>query len=303
MAHKNKKHNPIIILGAERSGTSAVAEMVHRWGAYAGESEKMHEADEHNPQGYWEYLPVWDLLVELGDFAAGASWWDASFQQRVKEKVSIPQYRDKALALIAVMEKEGKPWFWKDPALSFFLSFWKEIWGDATYIITVRNPSDLALSWQKFVLPPKQKGVSLIATNILRWQYMMLLILEHTDEVENKIFIAYEGLVQEPRKQAKRLYEFLSRNDRVELSDDTQVDVMAQAVNPELWHNRNQILFDQVQEATAEQKALYQFIVEKIQDPSKKFEQSRYPMYAGWQEFVKNGEAFIRPRKCENKEL
>ena len=40
--------------------------MVHRWGAYAGESEKVSKADEHNPQGHWEYKPVWDFLVELG---------------------------------------------------------------------------------------------------------------------------------------------------------------------------------------------------------------------------------------------
>ena len=30
---------PIIVLGVERSGTSVVAEVLHRWGAYAGTSE------------------------------------------------------------------------------------------------------------------------------------------------------------------------------------------------------------------------------------------------------------------------
>ena len=33
--------HPIIVLGAERSGTSVVVEMVYRWGAYAGPSEKL----------------------------------------------------------------------------------------------------------------------------------------------------------------------------------------------------------------------------------------------------------------------
>ena len=37
--------HPIIVVGAERSGTSVVAEMVYRWGAYAGPSEKLHKAD------------------------------------------------------------------------------------------------------------------------------------------------------------------------------------------------------------------------------------------------------------------
>ena len=30
----NLESPPIIVLGAERSGTSVVTEMVHRWGAY-----------------------------------------------------------------------------------------------------------------------------------------------------------------------------------------------------------------------------------------------------------------------------
>jgi hypothetical protein len=68
------KPHPIIVLGVERSGTSVVAEMVCRWGAYSGEDEKLRKGDEHNIQGYWEYTPIWDFLVELGDLAAGVSW-------------------------------------------------------------------------------------------------------------------------------------------------------------------------------------------------------------------------------------
>ena len=72
---------PIIVLGVERSGTSVVAEMLHRWGAYAGPPEKLHKADAHAPRGYWEFLPLWDLLAELGDFDTGATWWDKDFQR------------------------------------------------------------------------------------------------------------------------------------------------------------------------------------------------------------------------------
>ena len=293
--------HPIIVLGVEHSGTSVVAEMVHRWGAYAGEYEKLTKADEHNLQGYWEYKPIWDFLVELGDFGDGVSWWDSSFQRRVREKIFIPYYSAKALELVAAMEREGKTWVWKDPALSFFLPFWKEIWGDAVYLIMVRNPYDLALSRQKFVMSSELEGsVSLIAGNILRWQYMMSLILEHTEETENKIFIPYEELVREPQRQAKRLYGFLNRNCEVKMSGDIKIDVMAQTVNPKLWRNRSQIPFDQVHEATNEQKALYQFVESKIRNPLKKFEKAKYPMYAGWQEFVKNEEILTKQLKEKN---
>ena len=186
---------PIIVLGAERSGTSVAAEMVQRWGAYAGEPDQLTPGDARNPQGFWEYKPVWDFLAKLGGFDAGASWWDADFQTHMREKRSQPVYRDEALALIAGMDKAGRPWFWKDPALSFFLPFFQAIWGNAVYVITVRDPYDIARSWQQFVLPPKFEGaVSLIAGNLLRWQYMISLILEHTEAAQDKIFIPYEEL-------------------------------------------------------------------------------------------------------------
>lgn len=96
--------SPIIVLGVERSGTSVVAKMVHRWGAYAGPSEKLHKADAHAPRGYWEYLLLWDSLAELGDFDAGATWWDADFQKRMAEKATNPVYRKKATELMAEMQ-------------------------------------------------------------------------------------------------------------------------------------------------------------------------------------------------------
>lgn len=59
--------HPIIVLGAERSGTSVLAEMIHRWGAYAGAPDHTRLGDPQNPRGYWEYEPIWRMLVEIGD--------------------------------------------------------------------------------------------------------------------------------------------------------------------------------------------------------------------------------------------
>jgi hypothetical protein len=111
----------IIFLGAERSGTSVVTDMIHRWGAYAGEPERLTAAHEQNPQGQWESNPLWDFLVELGDFAQGATWWDPAFAERITAKLQRPEFKGKALALIAAMERGRRPWVWKDPALCHFL--------------------------------------------------------------------------------------------------------------------------------------------------------------------------------------
>jgi hypothetical protein len=287
---------PIIVLGAERSGTSVVMEMVHRWGAYAGAPEDLTQADAHNPRGYWEYTALWEFLVTLGDLDKGASWWDASFQAHVRERLSIPPYKDKALRLVAAMETTGRPWVWKDPALSFYLPFWGEIWGeDAAYVITVRNPYDIARSWQQFVVPPQLEGsVCLIAGNLLRWQYMTLLILEHTERTDRKIYIPYEGLMQEPTQQAHRLYAFLNRSCATQDADVMRISQMAETVDPNLWHNQSQRPFSQAEEATGAQVELYQFLKGKVRNPLDTFDRLKYPMPPGWREFVENEEALVR---------
>ena len=283
--------HPIIVLGVERSGTSVVAEMVHRWGAYAGPSEKLHKADAHAPRGYWEFLPLWDLLAELGNFDAGATWWDRDFQQRIEKKAADPVYRKKATELMAEMYK-GSPWFWKDPALSHFLPFWKQIWGNAIYIITVRNPLDAAVSWQKFIMPSNvEVRISFVAMNLLRWQHIMMLILQHTEDAQHRLFLGYEDIVRQPRVQAEKLACFLNSKFGKQVSP---IQAMVEAVEPQLWRNNCDISFEQVTKATSEQKTLYAFARRKIDNPLEPFDVTKYPLPPGYLEFLNIQEALLK---------
>lgn len=282
---------PIIVLGVERSGTSVVAEMVHRWGAYAGPSEKLHKADAHAPRGYWEFLPLWDLLADLADLDTGATWWDRDFQQRIEKKANDPASRERAAELMAEMHKGG-PWFWKDPALSHFLPFWKQMWGEAIYIITVRNPLDIAVSWQKFIMPSNMKvRISFVAMNLLRWQHIMTQILQHTEDVKHRLFLGYEDIVHQPRAQAEKLACFLNLKFRKQISPD---QAMVDVVEPQLWRNNCGIPFEQVSAATAEQKALYTFARRKIDNPFAPFDVAQYPLPPGYLEFLNVQEALLK---------
>ena len=287
----DSESHPIIVLGVERSGTSVVAEMVHRWGAYAGPPEKLHKADAHAPRGYWEFLPLWDLLARLGDFDTGATWWDHDFQQRMEQKSADPAYRKKATKLMAEMDTGG-PWFWKDPALSHFLPFWKQIWSDAIYIITVRNPLDIAVSWQKFIMPMNVPvRISFVAMNLLRWQHMMTLILQHTEGAQHRLFLGYEDIMRNPRMQAERLTNFLNSKFG---NQGALIQVMVDVVEPRLWRNNCGIPFDQVPEATAAQKALYTFARQKIENPFEPFDIAKYPLPPGHFEFLNIQEALLK---------
>jgi hypothetical protein len=141
---------PIIVLGAERSGTSVCAEMVHAWGAYAGDRGELPAADALNPRGRWEYLPLWDLLNEVGGFDGGATWWTRDFPASVAAKAADPQVAGRARALVAQMAGPGRPWLWKDPALCHFLGFWRQFWDAPVFVVMVRHPVDLAVSWNQF---------------------------------------------------------------------------------------------------------------------------------------------------------
>ncbi len=189
----DSESHPIIVLGVERSGTSVVAEMVHRWGAYAGPPEKLHKADAHAPRGYWEFLPLWDLLAELGDFDAGATWWDKDFQRQVERKAAL--------------------------------------------------------------------------------------------------FLGYEDIVRQPRLQAERLACFLNSKFGKQVSP---IQTMVDVVEPRLWRNNCGIPFNQVPEATAEQKALYTFARQKIENPLEPFDVSKYPLTPGYLEFLNIQEALLK---------
>ena len=277
-----KNLRPIIVIGPERSGTSVVAEMICRWGAYPGEPGKQREADKRNPRGYFEYLPIWDFLGELG-----TNWWDEDFQVEVKEKASVPEHRRKATEMIVEMEKAGRPWVWKDPALSFFLPFWKQIWISPIYVVTVRDPLDVALSWHEFTGPSgDQDSSTSISRNLLRWHYIMSTILVNIEDNPSKIFVPFEDLLNDPEKVARRLGTFLEiecgdgEPNRQTFSD------MAAAVHPTLCRNANPTPFDEVPSASPELKELYRFAVAKIENPLEPFQSSDYPMHQGWRDCV-----------------
>lgn len=54
----------VLVLGMHRSGTSLTASLISAWGAYAGEHHLI-PGDTWNPAGYWEYLPLVRLNMDL----------------------------------------------------------------------------------------------------------------------------------------------------------------------------------------------------------------------------------------------
>lgn len=290
-APKQPRSRPIFVLGIDRSGTSLLAEVTFRWGAYAGDPKRLASPDEGNPQGYWEYEPMQELVGDL-IVAAGVSPWDDSFRDHVRRYAADPTYRDRALSLISEMQAGDRPWFWKEPNFAFLLPFWNELVEDPIYLVTLRNPHHSALSYEKYSLPPiLSDRVRLVAYFLLRWQHYMISIAEGLKGTRSKILVSYEALLSSPGEQCARICRFLDAETGGVRTDDestSTVECMAQTINPRLWRNRPSETLGDVPEASAEQKALFLYLSERLDGDLDDFDASHYPLPPCWREYVSN---------------
>lgn len=279
---------PIVICGMNRTGTSITASVVHAWGAFGGDTEELLSRDEANPRGFWQHRGLSSFLSGLLR-EVGLGFWDPGFPDAARAKASDPRHRETACALMAQMQSAGRPWFWKNPLLTVWLPFWKELWRDAVYIITVRHPYATALSWQRYWLPAEAHGkVRIAAAALLQWQAMMLLVLESTEGCRSRQFVVYEQLVTHPHEECRRLSEFLSREYDGVPADGARVADMAAHVDPQLMTARVNIPFDEVAVATDAQKALYRLLLAKAADPGLPFDRRLYPLHPGAHEYLDN---------------
>ena len=124
----------IIVLGMPRSGTSLVADLVYRWGAYAGPKQALLKADEWNTQGYWEYIPLKRLNDDLLAAVRASERVPPATDEIVAEMASDSHLREKARRLLfAKMQAGADVWFWKDPRLPILLPVWNTIWDEMIY--------------------------------------------------------------------------------------------------------------------------------------------------------------------------
>ncbi len=129
----------VIVTGAGRSGTSAVARVLHESGVSMG--GELGEASEYNPEGFYEDMGVWwlheQLLTELGM----SSVWDPErWPWRSTVLAVARNYRPQMETLVA-----GAGDGWKDPRFAVTLEAWLPLLpARPKLVICLRSPAAFA---------------------------------------------------------------------------------------------------------------------------------------------------------------
>lgn len=284
-----QKHiHRIIILGPLRSGTSLTAELVRLWGAYAGNKNELWQSDPHDRRGYgyMEYIP----LQELNDDLLGNNDRVPPAVEQLIQNASDPKYKERALSLLHLMDEQAvknqaSAWVWKDARLPLTLPFWTNFWGEAIFVVTVRHPAETVLSAAR-TEDFEQENLPFSA-GFAYWQYCMLNILSLTQGSRRKIFIAYDQLTGNPRRECARLSRFLDRQCERSLDDSQRrIETMMSQVSEKQRHFRYDKSLAEMEQATREQRALYDFLRVKTIHPDESFNKDDFALYPGWREYL-----------------
>lgn len=286
----------IIVLGMGRSGTSLVTDVIRRWGAFAGLDGQFDQADHRNPRGYWEYKPLRQFNSQLLASVDASEVYPPIDDSLVRARASEPVYRDRALQLIAEMEAGGPIWVWKDPMFFGILPFWQRLWKNVVYVIPVRNPLDVVASQQKWLGEGIDRTIPESAL-LLYWQNGVMTMLRHTEAIADKIFISYEHLVESPQEQCQRLCAFLDGQCGLRDHADQRIVSMVEAIDQQLWRNRNDHMTVKDAQITAEQISLYHFLQKKIDHPMAPFDAHEYYLYPHWRDYFRSAYTLIELSK------
>lgn len=279
----------IIICGIYRSGTSLITKLTGEWGAYTGKAEDIFQ-DEY---GYLEHL----ALQKLNDDLLVYNTRVPTPVNMLLEKAQDATLQERAQQILSEMDAEANTnnaiaWAWKDPRLPLVIPFWANLWKDAIYIIPVRHPVETIYSAAKMEgLEPEQVPLS---AGFVYWQFCMLNVLNFTQNNPKKIFIAYDQLVKNPQAECERLCKFLDDQCGLDESGmDQRVEAMASQILTDQRHYKVPASLADLETATLEQRALYNFIRVKTLYPNETFNPNDFALYEGWLEYLQTMDMLV----------
>ena len=198
-AGQARRRKAILILGAHRSGTSALTRVLSLSGA--GLPKSLMKATEMNSRGFFESQRIYALhermLSELG-----SSWQDlAPLPGAWLESDLAGNFVEEMASL--VREEFGKaPLFvLKDPRICRLVPFWlavlEELDIEPLFVLPIRNPLEMADSLGKAESVDRQKGLLIWLNSVLH--------AEHGSRKFSRSIVEYDSLLSDWRSVLKKI--------------------------------------------------------------------------------------------------
>lgn len=184
-----------------RSGTSTVAGVLKRLGVEWGAYDKLMMAHEDNVRGFYEFVPLYEINVEILK-RFGGNWHVPPKFPPGWEK--YPLLEDLRLLAQEVIRNnfQSDLWGFKDPRCCLTMPFWRlVIENPIDCVFVFRNPLEVAFSLLKRDNFPLELGTILWLQNVMEsWQATQDL---------RRHFLFYEDILNDPAVEIERLERFL----------------------------------------------------------------------------------------------
>jgi len=196
------RDDPVIVLGMHHSGTSILAEILHRSGVFMHANMRHHESK---------------FFVEINDelvLGGGANWAKLPIMPvaEVMSKLEAVRHRVEKKGLRKYVEAgyDGvSRWGFKDPRTCVTLPLYLEIFRSAQLLHIVRNENDVAVSLSAH----EKKGVGRNA-DLNFWQELQRQYVERARENGRRhksyFEFRYEDFCLRPGEMMRSVFEFLN---------------------------------------------------------------------------------------------
>lgn len=204
--------NPTVIVGMQRSGTSALAGALRKLGVYFGEEELLYAADGNNVEGYIEHRKATLLNLRCLD---AFQMHPTSFNRLPDNWQEYPQ----ALALLhdltafIVDDFSGRErWGIKQPVTSLVLPIYNEVFArlglDPHYVLCVRNPIENMASEAKLDFGDSYRVMPTLGKRAIG-SWLRYTLGSFADTVGHALSVVpYDRLLSEPREILRRIVDW-----------------------------------------------------------------------------------------------
>lgn len=194
---------PICVLGMHRSGTSVLTRILNVLGVHLGPDEQLLGPSDSNPKGHWEHQEFIKINDEILNRFEGNWNRVPEFPEGWGNDRRLDDLEQLARKMLREDFSGVDLWGWKDPRTCLTLAFWQRLIGPMKYVLSFRNPIDVANSLNRRDGSSIEQGVSL-------WLAYVQRALAQTEN-ESRLLVFYEDLLDNWQHEIDRITAFLEK--------------------------------------------------------------------------------------------